>query len=166
MHSPTSCLDLSGSRGYLGWWEPSGGRGALGQHPARPRPAALAGGGRLSSCPVPTPQSFQQGWGNRGLPEAFGVGRRWARPRSAQQAPREGRPPVRTRHRSGAEPPSSTLTPPPRPSCTRYRSPVRPGARPATGTCPRPPERHCCKKAQAWDGGSGLGRALGNRRRT
>lgn len=68
--------------------------------------------------------------------------------------------------RSGAPPPNSTLTPPPRPSCRRCRSPARPGGRPTTGTCPRPPERHCCKRAHAWDSGSGVGRALGDRART
>lgn len=73
--------------GYLGRREPPGPLGAVGQHPASPRPAAPARGGRLSLRPVPTPQHFQQGWGGRGGGEAVGVGSWGARPRPGQPAP-------------------------------------------------------------------------------
>lgn len=98
------------SAGYLWRWEPSGCRGALGQHPARPRPAALARGGRLSPRPVPTLQHFQHGRRGRGLPEAVRVGRWWARPRPAHRVPWGRGTPSGAWHKRGA------LRPSPRPS--------------------------------------------------
>lgn len=154
--------------GYLWRWEPSGCRGALGQHPARPRPAALARGGRLSPRPVPTLQHFQHGRGGRGLPEAVGVGRWWARPRPAHRAPWGRGTPSGAWHKRGAlrpnpvpapSQPRAPLTPPLPPSCTWCRSPARPGGRPAAEPCRGPPGRHRCKGQRcemvAWRGGDG-----------